>query len=415
MSKPIDRVRLSRKSAVFLALLPSVALLAACSSSSANAPKADPEAPSVAVAKAEVKDLSSELVLASEFLPYQEVEVHAKVAGYVQKMYVDVGDRVKAGQMLAILEIPELQDEVRQADASVHRSEEEIRKAQSDIDRSDSAHEVAHLEHTRLAAVAQSRPGLVAAQEIDDASAKDREAEAQIATDKAALAAAQQELEVAKANEARLKTMLAYSNITAPFTGVITKRYADTGSMIQAGTASNTQAQPVVRLAQNDVLRLVIPVPESAVPDIHLGNPVEVSVPVLNRKFTGRIARFADQLDVSTRTMRTEVDVPNPKLELVPGLYAEASVSLRETHNALAVPVQAIARGEDRSTVFAIGNDNRLEERTVQLGIETPSEVQILSGLNAGDLVVVEDRTRLRPGDTVVPKITAAATGNGGA
>ena len=368
----------------------------------------------MAVAKVETKDLISALALASEFQPYQEIDVHAKVAGFVKRIYVDVGDHVQAGQLLAILEVPELQDEVTQAEASVRRGQEEIHRAQADSERSESAHEVAHLAYTRLAAVSKTRPGLVAQQEIDDATGRDRVAEAQVSTAKAEVAASEQQLEVTKADEARLRTMLAYAQITAPFAGVITKRYADTGSMIQAGTSSNTQAEPLVRLSQNSVLRLVIPVPESVVPNIRLGTPVEVNVPVLNRKFEGRIVRFADQLDLTTRTMHAEVDVPNSNLELVPGLYAEASVVIKETHNALAVPIQAITRVEGRSTVYAIGKDSKVEERTVQVGIETPSDVQILSGLKENDLVVVGDRSRLRPGDTVEPKITAQVAANGG-
>jgi RND family efflux transporter MFP subunit len=315
---------------------------------------------------------------------------------------------------LATLEIPELQNEVQQAEASVRLSQEEIRRAEAENERAASQYEVAHLAFTRLSAVSKASPGLVAQQEIDDATGRDRVAEAQVSTGKAQLSAAQQELEVAKANQARLQTMFAYARITAPFTGVITKRYADTGSMIQAGTASNTQAEPLVQLAQTSELRLVIPVPESIVPNIRLGTPVTVNVPALNRSFQGHIARFADQLDLGTRTMRTEVDVPNPKLELVPGLYAEASVVIKEARNALAVPIQAISRVEDRTTVFAVGKDNKIEERTVRPGIETPTDVEILSGLSENDLVVVEDRTRLRPEESVQPKLAVKAATNGG-
>jgi RND family efflux transporter MFP subunit len=336
------------------------------------------------------------------------------VAGFVKRIYVDVGDRVNAGQLLATLEIPEAQDEVRQAEASVRRSEEEIRRAQADSQRSQSVHEVTHLAYTRLAAVSKSKPGLVAQQEIDDSAGKDRVAEAQVATTSAELAASEAQLEVAKANEARLRTMLAYAQISAPFAGVITKRYADTGSMIQAGTSSSTQSEPLVRLAENSTLRLVIPVPESAVPDIHLGTLVDVNVPVLHRTFPGKVVRFADQLDLGTRTMHTEVDVPNPKLELVPGLYAEASVVVKQVHNALTAPIPAITRVGDTSTVYAVTKNGKVEERTVQVGIETASDVEILSGLQRDDLVVVGDRTRIRPGDTVQPSVSSEVAARGG-
>ena len=120
--------------------------------------------------------------------------------------------------------------------------------------------------------------------------------------------------------------MYQYAVITAPFAGVVTKRYANTGSLIQAGTASQTQAMPVVRLSENGLLRLALPVPESAVPLVHLGEPVDVHVSALHRTFPGRVARFADKVDESTRTMKTEVDVPNPTLVLVPGMYAEVDL-----------------------------------------------------------------------------------------
>ncbi|MGH9703298.1 MAG: efflux RND transporter periplasmic adaptor subunit, partial [Candidatus Acidiferrales bacterium] len=266
MSRKVDWGIINLRNILLVLLLSGVTLLASCSSDSAKFHSDAASLPTVAVAKVRRTDLSRSLVLAAEFRPFQEIEVHAKVAGYVKKIYVDVGDRVKAGQLLATLEIPELRDEVNQAEAAMQQSQEEIRKAKSDIRRYQSAYEAAHLAYTRLAGVSQSQPGLVAQQEIDDAQGKDRVAEAEVATAQAALAAAEQQLNVAKANQQRVQSLFAYAQITAPFAGVVTKRYADTGSMIQAGTASETQSEPVVRLSQNDLLRLVIPVPESVVP-----------------------------------------------------------------------------------------------------------------------------------------------------
>src|SRR5262249_5935948 len=159
--------------------------------------------------------------------------------------------------------------------------------------------------------VLKARPNLVAQQDIDEATGRDRVAEAQVATAKAALAAAAEQLAIAKASLNKTRTLLAYAQITAPFAGVITHRYADTGAMIQAGTSSQTQAMPLVKLSQNSVLRLTIPVPESAVPQVHLGESVDVTVPALRKTFVGQVSRFADKLDEQTRTMHTEVDVKN--------------------------------------------------------------------------------------------------------
>src|SRR6185312_817615 len=230
--------------------------------------------------------------------------------------------------------------------AAVSRAGEEVKRAQADLQRAQSAHEVAHLSSTRLAGVIKVRPNLVAQQDVDDATGKDRVAEAQVSTAQAALAAAKEQLEVAKAGQSHTQTLFDYARITAPFAGVITHRYADTGAMIQAGTSSQTQSMPIVRLSENDRLRLVIPVPESAVSRIHLGGDVDVDVQSLHRMVKGTIARFSDRLDTDTRTMHVEVDVRNPKLELVPGMYADATILLDAAKDALVAPVQAIDRDE---------------------------------------------------------------------
>ena len=398
----------------FLPILASTVLLVSCSSDAAKSGPGAAAAPTVAAARVRRGDLARALAVTAEFRPYQEIDVHAKVAGYVKRIYVDVGDRVKAGQLIAILEIPELQDEVQTAEASVGKSQEEIRRAQADLERAKSAHEVAHVAYSRLADVSKTRPGLVAQQEIDDALGRDRVAEAQVATARASLSAAEQQLRVAQADREKVRTLFAYAQIKAPFTGVVTKRYADTGSMIQTGISSQTQSMPLVTLAQENLLRLVIPVPESAISKIRLGSPVEVSVSTLGKKFQGRVARFADQLDMATRTMHTEVDVPNPTGELVPGMYASASLVLNDERNALSVPVQALTRTEDRASVLLINKQNKLEERSVQIGIETPDQVEILSGLNEGDFVVVGNQSQLQPGMAVQPKIISSAQTSGG-
>lgn len=407
-------LRRVRTKLVLASFLASTVLLASCSSDAAKTEPDSAAAPTVAAAKVRRADLTRALAVTAEFRPYQEIEVHAKVAGYVKRIYVDVGDHIKAGQLIAILEIPELQDEVQTAEASVSKSQEEIRRAQADLERAQSAHEVAHVAYSRLADVSKTRPGLVAQQEIDDALGRDRVAEAQVATAKASLSAAEQQLRVAQADREKVRTLFAYAQIKAPFAGVVTKRYADTGSMIQTGISSQTQSMPLVTLAQENLLRLVIPVPESAVSKIRSGSPVEVSVSTLGKKFQGKVARFADQVDMATRTMHTEVDVPNPTGELVPGMYANASLVLNDERSALSVPVQALTRTEDNVSVLLIDKQNKLEERIVRIGIETADQVEILSGLNENDLVVVGSRSQLQQGMTVHPKIISSDQTSGG-
>jgi RND family efflux transporter MFP subunit len=351
------------------------------------------------------------LSIPAEFRPFQEIDVHAKVAGYVKEIKVDVGDRVKAGELLAVLEVPELQDEVHQDEAAARRSEEEVHRADADLQRAESAHEIAHLAASRLAAVLRDQPRLVAQQDIDEAQGRDRVAEAQVATAKAAVAAAHEQLAVAQATQSKTQTLFAYARITAPFEGVITRRYADTGAMIQAGTASQTQTMPIVRLSQNALLRLSVQVPESAVPRIHLGAPVDVRVDSLDRTFPGKIARFADRVNSDTRTMETEVDVPNPKLELVPGMYANASIELDRAADALVAPVQAIDRDGDRATALVVTPAHTVEQRSVGIGMQAADRLEIKSGLSEGDLVIIGSRSGLSPGTAVTPREVAPASG----
>jgi RND family efflux transporter MFP subunit len=357
-----------------------------------------------AVARVERTKLGNALTIAGEFKPFQDVDVHAKVAGYIRTIYVDVGDRVKEGQTLAVLEIPELAAELAGEDATVRRSQEEIRRAQSDVERARSTHSAAHSAYTRLKQAADARAGLVAQQEVDDSQAKDLEAEAQVASAEAALSSSKQQLEVAEANQKQYRALSDYSRITAPFAGVITTRYADTGALIQSGTSSNTQAMPVVRLAQTSKLRLVLQIPESVAGQIHLGDPVKVRVQAVNQDFEGKVSRFADSLDRQTRTMETEIDFENRDGRLLPGMYTETQLMLREKNNALTIPLEAVTRNGDDATVLAVTPQNTIEERHVRLGAEDDKRVEVLLGLTDGDRVVIGNHGAFRNGQKIQPK-----------
>jgi RND family efflux transporter MFP subunit len=361
--------------------------------------------PTVAVATVIRGPLAHALDLPAEFHPFQEVDLHAKIAGYVKAIYVDVGSHVREGQVLATLEIPELQDEVTQAKAQVSRAQEEVTRAQSDLRRAQSAYQLSHVSYTRLAEVVKTRPDLIAQQDMDTAQAKDQESQAEVDTAKASIAAAEQQLSVDRANLAKNQTLNAYAEIRAPFAGVVTKRYADKGTMLAAGTSSEKQAIPLVQLSQNEKLRLEIPVPVSAVSLIHLGSPATVHVPEMKKDFEGKVARFADAVTMDTRTMDAEIDVANPKLEIVPGMYATVSLHLDRKLGALSVPVQAVERSGDSATVMVVNASGELEQRTVTTGLETPNAIEIVSGVREGEQVVVGGRGQLRPGEKVRAKV----------
>ncbi|MDQ1386813.1 MAG: hypothetical protein QOF56_267, partial [Acidobacteriaceae bacterium] len=387
--------------AVVAAAVCLVALLRRPAKTAKADPREDTVLRPVAVALVERRPVVNSLTLSGAFRPYQQVDVHAKVAGFIRKIYVDVGDHVKAGQVLAILEVPELSAQVAGAKAEMQRYRDAIRRSESEIQRAESNHAAYHAAYGRLKQASESRPGLIAEQELDDSMAKDKETSAQIESARAALAESESQLVSARTDLERLSALEAYSHITAPFAGVVTKRYADTGALIQAGTASETQSMPVVQLAEWSRLRLVVPVPESAVPQLQLGSDVQVHVSAMNRDFEGRVARFADALNDETRTMHTEIDVENSDGTLKEGMYAEAKIVLKRQNNALTIPIQALERNSGGGTVLMVDAQGRVEERQVKLGAESSERVEILAGLAENDRVIIGNRGELRPGEKV--------------
>jgi RND family efflux transporter MFP subunit len=347
------------------------------------------------------KSLGRQLTLSSELVPFQEIDVYAKESGYVKDLKVDYGTHVKAGQVMAVLEIPELEAQLVEDEAEIKNASNQVTRAQHELTRYQAQYKALHLEYTRLNEVFEGQPGIVAQQEVDDAQGKDLAASAQVDAGQAALEAAQSQLAAAKAKFVHDKSLYDYSRITAPFSGVVTERYANLGTLMQAGTGSSTQAMPLVRLSEDDLFRLVIPVPEAYVRYIRVGDPVNVRVPSLNRTFPGKVARFSVDVRADTRTMHTEVDVPNPQRVLLPGLYAEADLQLDRKDNIPSVPVQALSHEGDKATVLVVSAEGTLERRAVQVGLETSSDAEITSGLLEGEQVVVSDRSGLKPGDRV--------------
>ena len=372
----------SRRLGLGIALLAGLAGVGALafifSRAPAEASTAATSVPEVAVARVSTEDLFKEVRIPAEFRPYADINVHAKVSGFVRKMYVDIGDRVKAGQLLAELEVPELTDELEHADAALKRAEADYKAS--------------HLAYQRLVSVNKDHPNLIAQQDLDTAEGGD-------ASSAGTLAAARADVD-------KYRALVGYTRISAPFAGVITKRYADPGALIQAGTSSNTQAMPLVRLSNNQRLRLDFPVPVDYVRDIHLGVPVTVEADSLGHPVKGKIARFANAVDLSTRTMTVEVEVDNEGLDIVPGMYATVLLRVDEHPHAVAVPVEAVRSGG--KSVYVVDAEHRIQERPIKVGIETPTKYEVRSGLKDGDLVVIGNLSQLRPKQQVEAKLTAS-------
>jgi RND family efflux transporter MFP subunit len=383
-------------------------LLAGCAR--ADKVSADGNLPTAAVAKVARRDLSNTMEISSEFEPNQEIEVYAKVSGYIQELHVDWGTHVRQGQLLAVLDVPELQQQLQQDEASVRRSQSDLARAQEEVKADESAYSVAHVTYGRLADVQKTQPGLVAQQDIDVSQGKDLEAGNSLAASKDAVAAAQQAVAAANATLAKDQAMYSYARITAPFDGVVTEMHAFTGALLPAGTSSNIGGSALCRLSQNDLLRLVIPVPERAVADIHLGQTVAVKVSALNKTYSGKIARVSDQIDTQTRTMHTEVEISNPKYELIPGMYASVNIPLHQAEAVLTVPLQTVqASGDGRGTVLVVNGDNKIERRNVILGIETATQAEVVSGLKENEMVVVGEQGQYQPGQEVRPQIAESS------
>jgi RND family efflux transporter MFP subunit len=363
-----------------------------------------PQAREVGVVKVARKTLDRQLVVSSELVPFQQIDVYAKESGYVKELDVDYGSRVTAGQVMAVLEIPELKMQLDEDQADIKDATEQVDRASNEVNKVEAQHNVTHLQFTRLDEVAKSKPGLVAQQEVDNVKGNDLAVEAEVAASSANLHSAQSILVRAQAKLRRDQALFDYSKITAPFAGIVTQRYANYGTLMQAGTSS-TSALPLVQLSQDNLFRLVIPVSESWVHFVKIGNSVNVRVPSLNRSFPGKVARFSVDVQADTRTMHTEVNVPNPDGTLVPGEYAEATLMLDKKPNILALPQEAVNVNGDERSVWLVDTSGKVAERKITTGIETPHEVEVTSGLTEGDTVAVGDRSSLQDGETVRPKV----------
>ncbi len=333
-------------------------------------------APVVAMATVDREDLYKEVTIPAEFRPYVEAELNAKVSGYLRVINVDFGDKVKAGQLLAVVEVPELKDQLNASIAALQQAGADYTNA--------------NLIYTRLDKVNREHPNLVVQQDVDTAEAKNNSTFAAVAS--------------AKAEVGKYQTLFGYTQITAPFDGVITWRSADPGALIQAGTASETQARPLVRLSDNYLLRLDFPVSVMYVKDVRVGATVTVRVDSLgNKTFTGKITRFTEKVSEATRTMITELEVKNPDLEIKPGMYAVVVLKTERRTNTLTIPTEAVA-SQEKSTVDVINQENQIEERRVTLGLETPNRYEVLSGLKEGEKVMIGDPSRVHPGEKVETK-----------
>jgi len=382
--------------------------LSSCHSSGSESEASAATIPSARVALAQRGDISHVLTLAGQFQPYQVVDVHPKVSGYMKKINVDIGDIVHQGETLAVLQVPELKAQLQETGFELKQSQEEITRAEHEVKSAQALSFALHAQSVRLQQAAATRPGLIAQQELDDANAKDLNSQAQVDAAKAALAAAHQHAEAARADNERVQALQNYTTVTAPIAGVVIWRYADTGALIQGGTNSNDQALPIVRISQSSLLRLRIPVPEDDIRFVHEGDLLQVRVDAINRSFTGKIVRFTRNVNFETRTMETEVDIDNKDLSIAPGMYANTALQLAHDHNVVTIPVEALVlNAQQQQTVYVLGANNHVHIRRVQVGLEGSKLAEITSGIEPGDRILIGGQEKYREDEEVSPIVTS--------
>jgi RND family efflux transporter MFP subunit len=326
----------------------------------------------VAVTTPQPAPTSSDLNLPGSTLPFQQATIYARASGYLDRRLVDIGDAVKKGQLLAVISAPELDQQLAQAKADLARAKADLEFARSNLSRYEAA----------------DRDGAIAQGDLDQRRNAAHTAEATVQ----AVAATVQGL----AEQQR------FERVTAPFDGIVTQRNVDVGALITAGSGSATT--PLFALAQNDVLRVYINVPQPFVDEVRVGQPVEMRTRSLpGRVFKGSIERTAGSLDLATRTMLTEVDVPNSDGMLKPGMYVQVSFQAQRVGDRWRVPASAVIFDAQGTRVGVVGADGKLELRPVVLGRDFGGEIEIASGVSGEDSVVTTPSAALSDGQLVEP------------
>ncbi|MDE3180963.1 MAG: efflux RND transporter periplasmic adaptor subunit [Acidobacteriota bacterium] len=366
-----------------------VILLAAC------AHRADPQSARAKAAQAKIpvgvvtvvrRNIDREIALPGTLVAFYQATLYGKVAGYLRSITVDKGDAVYKGQTLAVLEVPEMVDEVDEARAAYQEALANLNQARAEA-------ELQAVTYQRFSEVHRKDPDAVAKQELDQYRSKFDVAEAEIKLAEAKVA-------TARANLNRLIALHQYADITAPFTGIITARFVDPGALIQAATSSN-QGQPIVTLQDLGTIRAYVSVPEVNVPFIHVGAPASLTTAAYpGRVFRAAVTRFADALDPATRTMKTEIDVRNPRHALRPGMYADVTLVLEKVRGAMVIPDSALVIEGSQKFVW-LARDGFAHGVEVETGLDNGTDVEIRAGLRAGEQVIVTGKDSVTEGSAL--------------
>ena len=352
--------------------------------------------PVVNVRKVERSEAKSSLVLPGNIQAVTEAPVLARASGYIKKRYADIGDRVKEGQVLAEIEAPELDQQIRQAKATVDQANSTVQQAEAALEQGRSNENLARVTSQRWENLLKK--GVVSRQENDTYHSQWAAQQANVQALEKAVAAARNNASSVEANVARLNDLQDYQTVRAPFTGVITLRNVDTGVLVNEGSTL------LFRIAQTDRLRTYLNVPQADAGSVRVGQQATLVIPDLpGRGFPGAVTRTANALDPATRTLLVEVQVPNPNAVLMPGMYARVDLSVPRKDPPLLIPGDTLVVRSDGPQVAVVEPDGRVHFARIQLGRDFGDRLEVLSGLEEGQQVVVNPSDAIREGARVKP------------
>jgi RND family efflux transporter MFP subunit len=337
---------------------------------------------------------------------FEEADLFAKVSGYLSDVRVDIGDHVKAGQVLAMIDVPEMVQELAEAKAQLESRRSSLESARRQLDHNKATVALENALAKDREQLGEGR-GFISDRTLDQvhASADIAKADLGVADANRDLAASQ--VDVAAATVEKIKSLLAYTQIVAPFDGVVARRQVNRGDLVQAATATRTtpSAGSLFTLQRIDTIRVFCDVPENDVPHLHVGDPAVVKPAGFDGKpFIGKVTRFSLRLDPETRNMRTEIDLPNPKEQLYPGTYAQVSLEMNRRPDALTVPTAAVGSDGDDDFVYTI-TGNRITRLAVKTGLTDNGGMEVTAGLSEETPVVASIKGVPPPGTAVQPQM----------
>jgi RND family efflux transporter MFP subunit len=363
--------------------------------------------PVVNVAKVTRSAGDSLLVLPGNVQAVTEAPVMSRATGYIRKRYVDIGDRVKAGQVVAEVEAPELDQQILQANAAIDQAKSNVQQAEAAIQQGRANENLARLTAGRMANLLGR--GVISKQDNDNAQAQYAAQQANVDALGKAAAAMRSSVTAAEANLARLNQMKTYQTVRAPFDGVITQRNVDTGALVNEGSTL------LYRVAQTGNLRTYINLPQSDAESVKVGQRAIVSISELpGRKFDGVVTRTSNSLDPATRTLLTEVQIPNRDGALMPGMFAQVDLTVPRKFPPLLIPGDTLVVRSDGPQVAVVQPDATVHFTRITLGRDYGDRLEVLSGLQEGQRLAVNPSDEVREGAKVNPVAAPEKAATGG-